>query len=338
MRLSFFLTCLAVVVLSTGCGERAETVRIDGSSTVFPIIRAAVDGYQSEFPERRVVASNSGTAAGFQRFLRGETDLNNASRPIREDELQRAQDNDIDFIELPIGYDGLAVVANRGNDWLECLTVSELRTIWQQGSTIRRWNEIRPEFPNEEIRLYGRSPASGTFDYFTAAINGERGNIRSQYNASDTDNAIVQGVARDRYGLAFFGLAYYENNRDQLKLIGVDDEDATTGDGCIQPTEQTVQDGSYQPLARPEFVYVNRASADREDVQHFVQYLISNARTFVQEAGYIPFEQPVYDRILDRFARRDTGSLFHGSGPTTGVRIADLLDRMESDESRTSDA
>jgi phosphate transport system substrate-binding protein len=332
MRL-IVLTFALLAILVTGCGERPDTVRIDGSSTVFPIARAAVEAYQNEFPERRIVASNSGTAAGFQRFLRGETDVNNASRPIRADEQQRAIDAGIQYIELPIGYDGLAVVANPQATWLECLTVAELRSIWERGSTVRRWSDVRPEFPDEEIRLYGRSPASGTFDYFTAAINGERGNIRDQYNASDTDNAIVQGVSRDQLGLAFFGLAYYESNRDVLKLIGVDDEDPTTGEGCVIPTEQTVNDGTYQPLARPEFIYVNLERVEEsEAVRDYVEYFIANAEGFVRNAGYVPFEPEVYDMVLERFRDRRTGSVFQGAGPTTGVRVADLLARIDADD------
>jgi phosphate transport system substrate-binding protein len=336
MRITLIILALTLP-LFLGCGERPDTVRVDGSSTVFPIARAAVEAYQHQHPDRRIVASSSGTAAGFQRFLRGETDINNASRPIRGDEEQRAQDNQLAYIELPIGYDGLAVIANPQNTWLECLTVSELRAIWQRGSTIQNWSDVREDFPDEEIRLYGRSPASGTFDYFTTAINGERGNIRDQYNASDTDNAIVQGVSRDRFGLAFFGLAYYESNRDILRLVAVDDEDPTTGEGCVLPTEQTVQDGTYQPLARPEFVYVNASRADEsEAVRDFVDFFITNAAGFVRQSGYIPFDDAVYERIHQRFRDRVTGSMFHGAGPTTGVRIGDLLERM--DARRTSPA
>lgn len=329
---------LTLLVLS-GCGERTQTVRVDGSSTVFPISRAAVETYQEEFPDKRVVASSSGTSAGFQRFMRGETDINGASRPIREDELRRAEENDIRFIELPIGYDGLAITTHAENDWIECLTVSELNEIWQQGSEIDNWNQIRDDFPDRELRLYGRSSASGTYDYFTTAINGERGNIRDNYQASDTDNSVVQGITRDRNGLAFFGLSYYENNSDQLQLIAVDDEDPETGDGCIYPTEETVSDGTYQPLARPEFIYINvDRMEENPEVAEFVEYYIENASQFVRQAEYVPFTDETYDLVLTRFENRVEGSIFEGEGPSIGVRIADLLERMGGGAAGTDDA
>lgn len=326
------LSLLLVAGLSamTGCGGGStDTVRVDGSSTVFPISRAAVSDYQGEYPGKRVVASNSGTSAGFQRFLRNETDVTGASRPIREDELNRARENNVRFIELPIGYDGLTVTTHTGNDFVSCLTVSELRAIWERGSTVERWSDIRDDFPDKELRLYGRSPASGTFDYFTAAINGERGNVRDGYNASDTDNAVVQGVSRDENGMAFFGLSYYENNSDALRLIEIDNEQ---GEGCVRPTQETVSAGTYQPLARPEFIYVNidRLEANPE-VEPFVRHYIENARRFVRQAEYVPFEEDVYDLVMERFENRIEGTMFGGTGPTIGVRISDLLERMNAD-------
>jgi phosphate transport system substrate-binding protein len=329
MRPLGILLLLALWPVLAGCGERPDTVRIDGSSTVFPIARAGLDAYIREFPDRRVVASSSGTGAGFQRFFRGETDVQNASRPIREDELRRSEAAGIQFIELPIAFDGLAIIANRSNDWLECLTVEQLRAVWERGSTLDRWSDLDPSFPDQPLRLYGRSPASGTFDYFTTAIMGQRGNIRDGYNASDTDNAIVQGVVRDRFGLAFFGLAYFEQNRDQLKLIGVDNQ---TGDGCVIPTAETIQEGRYQPLARPEFIYVNLARAGSPEVEPFVEYFISNGARFVRQAGYIPFSDDVYALVLERFRHRITGSMFAGGGPAVGVNLAALLSGMDRDE------
>ncbi|PEN06267.1 hypothetical protein CRI93_10615 [Longimonas halophila] len=321
---------LAGLVLFTGCGgDTAQTVRVDGSSTVFPISRAAVTDYQQENPDARVVAGNSGTSAGFQRFFRGETDVTGASRPIREDELRRAEEAGIEFIELPIGYDGISITTHPTNDFVSCLTVSELNAIWEDGSTVEQWSDIRDGFPDKEIRLYGRSSASGTYDYFTEAINGERGNIRDNYNASGTDNATVQGVSRDQRGMAFFGLSYYENNSDNLRLIAVDNEQ---GEGCVEPTQETVANGTYQPLARPEFIYVNVASLqENPEVVSFVRHYIANAQRFVRQAEYIAFESEVYDLVMQRFENRKTGSMFEGSGPTIGVRIGDLLNRMNTD-------
>jgi len=322
-------------LMLAGCGGGStNTVRVDGSSTVFPISRAAVSDYQEANPGKRVVASNSGTSAGFQRFFRNETDVTGASRPIREDELRRAEEASIEFVELPIGYDGLTITTHPDNDFVSCLTVSELRSIWEEGSDVEQWSDIRDEFPDKELRLYGRSPASGTYDYFTEAINGERGNIRDNYNASDTDNAVVQGVSRDENGMAFFGLSYYENNSDALRLIAVDNEE---GEGCVEPTQQTVKEGTYQPLARPEFIYVNIGRMNENpEVEPFVRHYIENAQRFVREAEYIPFEDDVYDLVMERFENRVEGSMFEGSGPTIGVRIGDLLERMNTDGEEAS--
>jgi phosphate transport system substrate-binding protein len=322
---------LAGLLVLTGCGrgDAAQTVRVDGSSTVFPISRAAVTDYQQENPDARIVAGNSGTSAGFQRFFRNETDVTGASRPIREDELRRAEEEGVEFIELPIGYDGLTITTHPTNDFVSCLTVSELNAIWREGSTVEQWSDIRDSFPDKELRLYGRSPASGTYDYFTEAINGERGNIRDEYNASDTDNAVVQGVSRDESGMAFFGLSYYENNSESLRLLAVDNEQ---GEGCVRPTQETVANGTYQPLARPEFIYVHvDRMQDNPEVAPFVRHYIANAQRFVRQAEYIPFESEVYDLVMQRFENRVTGSMFEGSGPKIGVRIGDLLERMNED-------
>lgn len=320
---------LVASMMLAGCGgDTGQTVRVDGSSTVFPISRAAVTDYQEETPGARVIAGNSGTSAGFQRFFRGETDVTGASRPIREDELRRAEEAGIEFIELPIGYDGITVTTHPDNDFVSCLTVSELNAIWEDESTVEQWSDIRDDFPDKELRLYGRSSASGTYDYFTEAINGERGNIRDDYNASSTDNATVQGVSRDERGMAFFGLSYYENNSDSLHLIAVDNEQ---GEGCVEPTQETVANGTYQPLARPEFIYVNIDRLEQNpEVEPFVQHYIENAQRFVRQAEYIPFESEVYDLVMQRFDNRVTGSMFEGSGPTIGVRIGDLLERMNA--------
>lgn len=329
------LTSLLVIPLfMTGCGERPDSVRVDGSSTVFPVSRAAVNAYQEEFPDSRVVAGNSGTSAGFQRFFRGETHVTGASRPIREDELRRAEETGTRFLELPIGYDGLSVVTHPSNEWLDCLTVSELKRIWERGSDVERWSDVRDAFPDDPIRLYGRSPASGSFDYFTQAIMGERGNVRGDYQASDTDNAVVQGVSMDRHGLAFFGLAYYENNRDQLRLVAVDNEE---GDGCVRPSVETVSDGTYQPLARPEFIYVNIDQMERNrDIEHFVRYYIRHAGDFIRQAQYVPFEPEAYDLVMERLDNRIEGSMFENGGPTVGVHITELLERMNPGEADVS--
>lgn len=332
MSFRVFLACLVVVPLVlVGCGERPDTARIDGSSTVFPITRAALDAYLRTYPDRRAIASSSGTAAGFQRFLRGETDVNNASRPIRPDELNRAEEAGVEFIELPIAFDGIAIVVNHENDWIECLTVTELKEIWERDSQVYQWSDIEPSFPEQDLRLYGRSPASGTFDYFTETINKRRGNIRDDYNASDTDNAIVQGVSRDIYGMAFFGIAYYEQNKDQLKLVALDNEQ---GNGCVIPSAETIQNATYQPLARPEFMYVNAERAGSPEVEPFITFFLEGATTFVPQAGYVPFSAEVYAEILERFDERTTGSLFEDPNIPAEMGVVDrlrLTDSIEDD-------
>ena len=331
------MALLALGALLSGCSfDPPDTVRVDGSSTVFPISRAAIASYQEEFDEARVVGSNSGTSAGFQRFMRNETDITGASRPIREDELRRAEEAGVRFIELPIGYDGLTVATHPDNAFLECLTVSELRALWERGSTIRNWNQVRDDFPDQPIRFYGRSAASGSFDYFTTAINGERGSLRGDYNASDTDNAVVQGVSRDVRGIGFFGMSYYQNNSDILRAVAIDNEQ---GDGCVEPTVQTVSDGTYQPLARPEFIYVNIARMEANpDVEAFARYYIENAIQFVSQAEYVPFEPDVYDLVMQRLDNRIEGSVFAGGGPTIGVHVRDLLERMNPEQADDPDA
>jgi phosphate transport system substrate-binding protein len=345
-RFSFPLLLTTFVALGflAGCGGGDDAadgdglsgaVRVDGSSTVFPITEAVAEEFMQEEPRVRVTVGVSGTGGGFSKFLRGETDINDASRPIKPTELEEARANGIEFIELPVAYDGIAVVVHPENDWVDCLTTEELEQIWGPGSEVDTWSQVREGFPDREIALYGPGTASGTYDYFTEAIGGESGASRSDFSASEDDNVLVQGIAGDPNALGFFGLAYYEENADQLKLLGVDDGDASNGEGCVQPTAESVGDGSYQPLARPEFIYVNAERADDPAVSAFVEFYLENAPELVREVGYVPLPSEAYDLGLERFGNGVTGTLF-GEGAPDGLSLVERL-RGATGESAPAD-
>ncbi len=324
---------LAVVVALSACGggEPAEgeltgTVRVDGSSTTYPITEAVAEEFMAAHARARVTVGVSGTGGGFSKFLRGETDVNDASRAIRPSEVDLAAQNDIEYIELPVAYDGLAVVVNPQNDFVECLTVEELRSVWESGSTVDNWNQVRPDFPDQELTLYGPGTDSGTYDYFTEAILGEAGGSRSDFTASEDDNVLVQGIAGDRNALGFFGLAYYEENESRLKVVGIDDGNPDNGEGCIEPTTETVGNGTYAPLSRPLLIYVRSAAADDEIVNAFVQFYLDHAGTLAEEVGYIALTDEAYDLARERFERRIAGSMFEGEAQI-GVTMRVLLER-----------
>ena len=334
MRTSRLAQTLAVAGLllllgACGGGEPAEgelsgTVQVDGSSTVYPITEAVAEEFMSEYRGARVTVGVSGTGGGFSKFLRGETDVNDASRPIKPIELQLAEQNNVQFVELPVAYDGLAVMVNPQNDWVECLTVSELRSIWEPNSQIDNWNEIRPEFPDRELTLYGPGTDSGTYDYFTEAVIGESGASRTDFTASEDDNVLVQGIAGDPSALGFFGLAYYEENQERLKLLGIDDGDPTNGEGCVQPSHETVGGGRYVPLSRPLLVYVRKEAASEEIVREFTNFYLENAAALAGEVGFIPLNDEAYDLAQERFERAITGTMF-GEEPQVGVTMVQLL-------------
>lgn len=342
--LLFSLLALSLVVLA-GCGGGggegdglSGMVQVDGSSTVFPLTEAVAEEFMKENPRARVTVGVSGTGGGFSKFVREETDINDASRPIRPSEAQLAEENGVEYIELPVSYDGLAVVVNPENDWVDCLTTEELEQIWAPGSEVDNWSQVRSAFPDRPLKLYGAGTDSGTYDYFTAAILGEEGASRSDFTASEDDNVLVQGINGDPSALGFFGLAYFEENQDKLKLLGVDNNDPSDGEGCVKPSVETVNNGTYQPLARPEFIYVNAESADRPAVQAFVAFYLSNAETLTREVGYVPLSPAAYELAQERFDQGITGSLFEGEGSVVGVRIADLLERSQGGMADTTAA
>jgi phosphate transport system substrate-binding protein len=287
------LTFVLLALVAAGCGGdgaggNAENglsgrVQADGSSTVGPLTTAAAERFRQEEPGVQVTVGVSGTGGGFERFCAGETDLSNASRPIKEEEQAACEDKGVEYVELHVANDALTLVVNPENDWADCLTVQELKQVWEPGSKIENWNQIRPGFPDVALKLYGAGTDSGTFDYFTDAIVGEEGASRSDYSATEDDNVTVQGVGGDRGALGYFGLSYYEQNKSSLKALAVDD-----GDGCVEPSVGTAQDGSYKPLSRPLFIYVKTTALQRPEVRAFVEYLIDKATEVAEAAQFVP--------------------------------------------------
>jgi len=284
----------ALVLLTAACGGGSSnndqggnglsgTIRVDGSSTVGPLTEAAAEFFQQENAGVQVTVGISGTGGGFEKFCNGETDISDASRPIEDDEKQACASEGITFAEAQVANDGLSVVVNPENTWATCLTVAQLKSVWEQGSKIDNWNQIDPSFPDVPLELFGAGTDSGTFDYFTAAINGEEGNSRTDYQATEDDNVTVQGVAGTKGGMGYFGLSYYEQNPDKLKLLQIDG-----GNGCVTPSKETVQSGEYSPLSRPLLIYVKDASLKRPVVDAFIKFYIDNAERIANQAQFVP--------------------------------------------------
>ncbi len=281
------------------------TVALDGSSTVFPISEAVAEEFRNVQPKVRVTVGLSGTGGGFKKFYAGETDISNASRPIKDVEIENAQANKIDFIEIPVAFDGLSIIVSKKNTFINHLTVAELNKIWAPGSTVKTWNQVRPEWPNKPLRLFGPGTDSGTFDYFTEVINGKAGASRADYTASEDDNILVQGVRSDEYALGYFGYAYYIANKDSLKVVPIDG-----GKGPVEPTFESINKGTYAPLSRPVFIYVNPKSLDRPEVKAFVEFYINNAAALSREVGYISLPDSVYQANLTRVKAKETGTAY----------------------------
>lgn len=309
MKLGKSLSLLLFTLVLVSCGQKSNETRdpsrlsgeikIDGSSTVYPITEAIAEEFRVEQPDVRITVGVSGTGGGFKKFGRGEIDINDASRPIKEKEAQTCEENNIEFVELKVAFDGLAVVVNKENTWVDHFTVEELKKIWEPSAQekIVRWNQIRPEWPNEEFRLYGPGVASGTYDYFTEVIVGESGSSRGDYTASEDDNVLVQGIAGDKNAIGFFGYAYFEENQDKLRLIGING-----GQGIVLPSPETVKTGTYTPLSRPVFIYVTDEAAKRAEVEAFVTFYLNNASELVPDVGYIPLPQEEYRNEVEKFS------------------------------------
>ncbi|OGW70928.1 MAG: protein sphX [Omnitrophica bacterium GWA2_41_15] len=331
------LSIFGIVAVSLSClflaGEvfaASKLIKVDGSSTVFPITEAVAEEFQKANSGIKVMVGISGTGGGFKRFGRGETDISDASRPIKPKEIDLAKENNIEYIELPVAYDGLSVIVNPKNTWADYLTVEELKKMWEPASqaVITKWSEIRAGFPDKEIRLFGPGTDSGTFDYFTEVICGKSGASRGDYTASEDDNVLVEGIASDTNALGYFGLAYYEQNKDKLKVVPIDDGNDANGKGPISPSLGSVMDSTYQPLARPIFIYVSVKAAQKDEVKKFVEFYLKNAAELVREVGYIPLSSEAYEAALGRFQKGVTGSVFGGKAAKAGLSMTELL-RME---------
>jgi phosphate transport system substrate-binding protein len=319
---------LAALLALGGCaggGALDGLMKVDGSSTVFPLTALAAEAFMAREPSVRIAVGVSGTGGGFAKFGRGEIDVGNASRPIKDKEAKKIDEAGYGFIELPVAYDGLVVAVSPEADWVDCLTVEELKRIWEPGSKVNNWRDVRPGFPDRPLRLYGADTDSGTYDYFTAAVVGEEGKSRADYTASSDDNLLVRGVAGDAGALAFFGLAYLDANRDKVRAVSIDQGE---GAGCVAPTFESVENGSYQPLARPEFIYVRADRARDPAIAGFVRFYLQNAAALAPRVGAVPLSPEAYRLALRRFEQGVRGTVFHGS--TVGVKLADLL-RAEGD-------
>jgi phosphate transport system substrate-binding protein len=293
----------ALGIMASGCGT-TEVVSVDGSSTVFLVSAAVAETCNNTHPDVKVVVSQSGTGGGFKKFAAGEIDVCNASRPITAAEAESCQQAGVEFVEFEIAYDGLAVLVNPRNDWCDSLTVDQLKTIWREeaADSVTNWNDVNPDWPDLPFKLYGPGEDSGTFDYFTQAINGKEKSGRRDFSQSENDNSLVMGVSGDKGSLGYFGYGYYAANKDKLKLLAIDG-----GDGPVAPSPATVRDGTYQPLSRPLFIYVRKSSLAQPPVAKFVQHYLDNVHQVAEQVGFVP--------VPDEVAKRNAAKLKEAISP-----------------------
>lgn len=326
--LSFFSATIFIsFIYLTPIQAQRKIISLDGSSTVFPLAEAAAEEFQTLKKSLiQVTVGISGTGGGFKRFCRGDIDIQNASRPILTNEIEICKTNKIKYIELPLAFDALAIVVNPQNTSAQDITVEELKKIWepQAQNKIKLWSQIRPSWPDTPINLYGPGPDSGTFDYFTEAIMGKSKSSRGDFTASEDDNTIVQGVSRDKGGLGYFGLAYYDSNKSKLKLLPVK---SSKKPQAILPNSETVKNGSYFPLSRPIFIYISETSIkNKPELTEFVEFFIKESETLAKEVKYIPLPKEAYTKALERFKNKQWGSVFKGHSDV-GLTIEELLKR-----------
>jgi phosphate transport system substrate-binding protein len=286
------------------------TVKIDGSSTVFPITEAIAEEFQKGNPKVRVTAGVSGTGGGYKKFVAGETDINDASRAVKGEELKTAAGNKIEMIELPIAFDGISVVVNPKNTWVKTLSFAQLKKLWEPDSKVKTWKDLDPSWPDKAIKLYGPGADNGTFEYFTEEVNGKAKASRSDYTASPNPNIQINGISSDENALGYFGFAYYGENKTKLKLIPIA-SDKTKGE-AVEANEQSIESGKY-PLARPLFIVVNKKSAERPEVDAFVKFYLANAKEFAKAVGYIALPAKMYEDSTKRYASRQVGAWSAGS-------------------------
>jgi len=321
---------LAVAALGWPLPVRSQgqaLVKIDGSSTVFPITEAVAEEFQkARRGTIRVTVGISGTGGGFKKFCRGDIDIQDASRPILAEEMQACKKTGIQYHELPIAFDALTIAVSPHNTWADSITVAELKTIWQpqaQGK-ITRWSQVRSSWPDAPLKLFGAGSDSGTFDYFTEAVMGKAKASRGDYTASEDDNTLVQGIANEKYALGYLPFAYFEPNKRKLKALSVDG-----GKGPVLPSRETVENGDYQPLSRPMFIYVNTQAAKRPEVKDFVEFYLSQSSRLIEQVKYIPLPVQAYSLALEHFRLGKLGTVFHGN-PAVGLKIGELLRREAS--------
>ncbi len=331
---TYRFTLIAVAAVFAGAlganavTAHAQTVKIDGSSTVFPITEAIAEDFQKAKKGKiRVTVGISGTGGGFKKFCRGETDISDASRPILKKEMDECKKNGIQYIELPVAYDALTVVIHPENKWAQTLTVADLKKMWEPAAQgkVTNWKQVNPGFADAPLKLFGAGADSGTFDYFTEAINGKAKSSRGDFTASEDDNVLVQGVSRDVNALGFFGLAYYIENQDKLKAVAIAEKSGAKG---VLPSLETVMDGSYQPLARPIFIYVNAKSLERPEVREFLEFYMKNADALVREVKYVPLPADAYAYNSDHIQKKVLGTKFGGENKV-GLTIQQLM-KMEA--------
>lgn len=315
----------ALLALATAMPAIAQdAIQVDGSSTVFPVSEAFAEEFQAA-TGNRVVVGVSGTGGGFQKFCRGEISFAGASRPIRTSEMEACAAAGIEYVELPIAIDALAVVINPANTFAQCLSIAELNTMWEPAAqgVVNNWNQVNAAFPDAPLTLFGPGTDSGTYDYFTFAVTGEEHSSRGDFSASEDDNVLVQGVSTDPNALGFFGLAYLDENRERLQAVGIRQEDGS----CVEPSTETAANGTYQPLTRPLFIYVNAAHLDSMPaVQDYAMFMMNGelAPELVAETGYLPLPAEAFALAQSKITNRVTGTYFGGSS-RTGVSVADLL-------------
>lgn len=319
------LVGLALVSLSlcAGAEKLSGTVKADGSSTVFPITEAVAEEFGKLNRDVKVTVGISGTGGGFKKFCSGETDFSNASRPIKQAEIDACKANNIEYVEMPVAYDALSVVVNKNNTWMRDITVAELKKLWEpdaQGK-IMTWNQVRASWPNEPIKLFGAGTDSGTFDYFTEAIVGKEDLSRGDYTATEDDNVTIKGVSRDNGALGYLGLAYYEENKAAVRAVPIINKE---GDKAVMPSKENVKNGTYVPLSRPMFTYVRADALKRPEVKAFVDFYIAQAPTLTNEVGYVALSPSLYQVASQRINSAESGSVFGGQGHKAGISLEAL--------------
>lgn len=319
------LTLATAALLGAGTGQDLRRLRgsitIDGSSTVYPVTEAIAESFKTAAPNVKVTVGVSGTGGGFKRFAANEIDISNASRPIKAAEAKMCNDAGIEFIEIPVAYDGLTIVVNKGNYWAESMTVDDLKKIFLAGGGAKTWQDVRPEWPDRPINIYSPGTDSGTFDYFKEVVAGKKGSIRSDMSVSEDDNVLVRGVSGDEGGIGFFGVAYYLENKDSLRAMPIINKQGE----AVGPNPKTIENGTYNPFSRPLFIYVKASAARKPFVRAFVEFYLKNAAKSAGEVGYVGLPDVIYDRARKTFETRKTGSFFldaegeKKTGPVTEI-------------------